>query len=215
MAEWAMANKDVIAENVSGAVTALRDAFASIDWNLIGQGLSFVMDMLRGVAEVAKDAAEAIRLFPTSVNDMPWADAGAEVIQGAADWVPFAPDAPQAAGKEGASFREKMIRSAVGAGAVSEAEGQAAALGALGFGLSNITGKGPGGVFGAGAVKERQIGGPGFTANMGAAAAKPPSGEITIKVQSAPGTTAEVVKDTTPPAVKVEGTGRRSVGGKL
>lgn len=214
MAEWAMANKDVIAENVSGAVVALRDAFASIDWDAIGAGLSFVMDMLRGVAEVAKDAAEAVRLFPTEVNDMPWATSGAEVIADVAEYVPFTPDAPKAAGAAGASFNEKLIRAAASGASVSEADAQAWAKNSLGFGLSNITGKGPGGVFGPSAAKERQIGGPGFTATM-AAGAKPPSGKLVIEVKSAPGTTAEVVKDTTPPAVKVEGTGRRSVGGRL
>lgn len=214
LAEWAMANKDVIAENVSGAVLALRDAFASIDWDAIGRGLSFVMDLLRGVAEVAKDAAEAVRLFPSDlVNDAPWAQQGADVIASAAEYVPFTPDMPT----QGPSFNESLIRFATKSGQISEAQGQAWAQQALGFGLANITGTGPGGIFGAGAVKERAVSGPGFMQSVatGAAGAKPPTGEITIKVQSAPGTTAEVVKDTTPAAVKVEGTGKRSVGGRL
>lgn len=212
LAEWAVANKDVIAENVSGAVIALRDAFASIDWDTIGRGLSFVMDMLRGVAEVARDAAEAIRLIPTEVNEMPWASSGADVIASAAEYVPFTPDMPT----QGPGFNEQLIRYAVKSGQISEAQGQAVAQQKLGFGLANITGQGPGGMFGAGAVKERSLGGPGFVQSIAAgAAAKAPAGEITIKVQSAPGTTAEVVKDTTPTTVKVEGTGKRSVGGKL
>ena len=215
LAEWATANQDVIAANVSEAVTMLRDAFASIDWDLIGAGISGVIDVLRGVVEVAKDAAEAIRLIPTEVNAMPWADTGANVIASVADYVPFTPDMPAQGGAAGASFNEKLIRAAASGSSVSEQDAQAWARSTLGFGLANITGKGPGGVFGAGAVKERSIGGPGFAANMGAAAAKPPAGEITIKLQAAPGTTAEVVKDTTPPAVKVEGTGKRSVGGRL
>jgi len=227
LAEWATANQDVIAANVSEAVTMLRDAFASIDWDLIGAGISGVIDMLRGVAEVAKDAAEAVRLFPRDlVNDAPWAEEGAslfgvpispsvDTIASVADYLPFTPDMPAQGGAAGASFNEKLIRAAASGSSVSEQDAQAWARSTLGFGLANITGKGPGGVFGAGAVKERSIGGPGFAANMGAAAAKPPAGEITIKLQAAPGTTAEVVKDTTPPAVKVEGTGKRSVGGRL
>lgn len=237
LAEWALTNKDVIAENVSGAVLALRDAFASIDWDAIGRGLSFVMDLLRGVAEVAKDAAEAVRLFPRDlVNDAPWADTGASLwgvpISPSPDTIdktvqlaenimdPFGwnPDSGKSAFRPtGPSFNESLIRFATKSGQISEAQGQAWAQQALGFGLANITGKGTGGIFGAGAVKERAVSGPGFMQSVatGAAGAKPPSGEITIKVQSAPGTTAEVVKDTTPATVKVEGTGKRSVGGKL
>lgn len=216
MAEWAMANKDVIAENVSGAVEGLRDAFASIDWNMIGDGISVVIDVLRGVVEVAKDAAEAIRLIPRSVNDTPWADFignGVDALVGGSQTALNATGADLGP-KYRAKKNESFVRSMVGSGKLTEAEGQAWAQQSLGFGLANIGGGGPGGVFGQSAVKERSIGGPGFAANMGAAANKA-AGVVTIKLQAAPGTTAEVVKDETSPSVKVEGTGKRGVGGRL
>lgn len=219
LAEWYDANKDLIAQNVAGAVDTLKEAFDSIDWDYIGGKLSWLFSKLKDIAgglkEVAKDAVEAFRLFPSDlVNDAPWAASGA-------DWVtemqqgpygsPIAPDMPRKAGAIGADYREFLARGAVKSGQMTEAQGQAYAQSALGFNLSNITGKGAGGVFGESAVRERQIG---FTATaMGGAV--PPSGKLVIEVKSAPGTTAEVVKDTTPDAVKVEGTGRRSVGGRL
>ncbi len=227
LADWAGANKEIIGQNVAGAVDTVAGALRSIDWDAIGSGIRTVSDLFGGLAEVARDAAEAVRLIPREVNNMPWAESGADAIAAVAG--------DNQPGGERGNFVEQLIRNMAETGQISEAQAQQAARGMLGFGLTNVVApgaspdfvraaraagtwqpnRGEGGILGAGAVKERPVGASALGQQLGALAAK--GGTVEVKITTDPGTKAEVVKDTTPKSaapVKVE-TGRRSVGGRL
>lgn len=207
LAEWASQNEDVIAQNIAGAVDALGDAFGSIDWALIGDGIRTVFDVLKGVKEVALDVAEAIRLIPTDVNDMPWTEPDSWPMQ-AIQWLDEVTPGPSIAPRNaGPTLDEQLVRWLVASGTLTPQQGQQAARNFVGFGLTNLGEKGPGGILGESAVKQRAIQAPALPERL--------AGALTIKVEAAPGTTATVTKDTTAPSVKVQETGKRSVGGRL
>jgi hypothetical protein len=213
LGEWVTANREVIGQNVAGAVDALAGAFRSIDWGTIGDGIGIVVDGLRGLRDIALDAKEALDLFPTSVNDMPWADKGADVLQ----WIDEAAPGPSIAPRgPGPQLTEQFIRGLGATGALTPQQMQDAARGWMGFSLT--TGQGPGRILGEGAVKERALSGPGLaerlaaSPNFGAKAAPAKlEGNVVVEIKTQPGTTATVTRDTTPAAVQVQ-TGRRSAG---
>ena len=211
LADWADKNKEIIGQKVADGVTTLGDALRSIDWEMVGDGIRVVFDGLRGMKEVALDVAEAIRLFPTEVNDMPWADSLAQsdafIRDGSVMSMVYAQ--PQSGRGD---FMEQVIRAQVASGVMTQQQAQVAARDWFGYGLANLGG-GPGGVLGEGAVKQRAVGDGGLAERIVASAAKAPKGEVTVKLEAAPGTTATVTKDTSQ-GVKVQATGRRSVGAR-
>lgn len=206
LGEWVTANREVIGQNVAGAVTALSEAFRAIDWSSIAAGARAVYDVFAGLREVMSDVGEAIDLFPREVNAMPWADKGADIIDSVMR-------EPQRRGN--VNWQEALIRDAVQTGKIAPETGQAASRQLLGFGLSNIQGGGEGGKLGASAIHQKPVQGPSFLARAGAQlAAVPPAAkpsEVTIKVELPEGAKATTATNTTPPNIKVK-TGARSVG---
>lgn len=60
LAGWAVANKDVVASNVAGAVNGVGTALGSIDWDAISSGAGKVWSAVEKIGAVAKEAADNI-----------------------------------------------------------------------------------------------------------------------------------------------------------
>lgn len=236
LASWAEANQGVIADNVAGAVTSVAEAFKSIDWDYIASKARTVQEVFAGVKGVVVDVVEALSLLPefgeqigTKAAD--WADERAFRNEQSylGGQIPDAQEAATEAGMRAEALRNLrkygMASTMDTAAADAFALGEQQKLDALlernraneeryrhqrsGVYAAPETGRSFFDV--AGRLQDaREMNGRLDQLSYGLTASPPPPPqEITVKVETAPGTTATITKQAKAPNVKA---GVRRVG---